>query len=234
MAQMLHEGGLLPQGAIVIHPYDRDAAASEIGQQHELTRLIHGKIASARSAGGNGIEEAQLTRRVIDGKSTHVRCVVEWRPQGERIFRDRIQKSMIGMNREKRGIRDLSGQLRLAHFPGCGMEPADIDPFAVALSNSDGGAVAYELEAGVGAEVHKEIVAGLGLTSRRGKSKGEKDPFSFFGRNHRVSPVVTLREPGEVQKLHRRVAIVNVGVDGDCIRPQHVSHPGLLHAQLRT
>jgi hypothetical protein len=35
------------------------------------------------------------------------------------------------------------------------MEPAHIDPFAVALSYAYGGAMTYKLEAGVGAKVQK-------------------------------------------------------------------------------
>jgi hypothetical protein len=83
---------------------------------------------------------------------------------------------MIGVNNKKGGIQDLSGKLRLAHDAGCSIEPADIDPFAVALSHSVSGALAYVLKARIGTEVHKEVAALShgGLASQSGDRKDKK------------------------------------------------------------
>ena len=120
---------------------------------------------------GTVFEQPQLARRVVDGEGAHVRCMVERRSQRERIFRHCVQKLMIGMNRQKGGIQDLSGQLRLVHLTGRRMEAADIDPFAVALSHSESRAMGHELEAGVSAEVHVEVLC---LARQGGERKDKK------------------------------------------------------------
>jgi hypothetical protein len=70
------------------------------------------------------------------------------------------------------------------------------------------------------------------LRGRRPGKKERRKDTSFFGRN-RVRPVVTLRESSEVEEFHRRVAVVDVGVDGDPIWAQHISHPRPLDAKFR-
>src|ERR1700722_3413094 len=78
---------------------------------------------------------------------------------------------MLGINGKKGGIRDLSGKLRLVHFAGGRMEAADIDPLAVAFSNSEGGAVSYEFEACISPEVHVKI---FGLACQSGEREEEE------------------------------------------------------------
>src|SRR5580704_19607302 len=87
MPQVLDESGLLSQRPVVLDPYDGDAAASKIGHEHELTCLIRGDVAGACSTGRDGVQQPQLTRRVVNGKGAHVGGVVEWRSKRERIFR---------------------------------------------------------------------------------------------------------------------------------------------------
>src|SRR4051794_14091406 len=52
--------------------------------------------------------------------------------------------------------------------------------------------------------------------------------------NDSMSVVITLGESSKIQKLHRLVAGVDVGVNGGRIRRQHVCHPWLLDSQLRS
>src|SRR5580704_7645469 len=78
---------------------------------------------------------------------------------------------MLGINGKEGRVRDLRGKFRLVHLAGGRTEAADIDAFAVAFSNSEGGAVSYEFEACISPEVHIKV---FGLAGQSGERKEEE------------------------------------------------------------
>ena len=99
-------------------------------------------------------------------------------PDGGWIFAGRIQKVMIGRDRQEGRIANLSSQFRLGKIAGCRMKPADINTFTMTFAGRI--AVQDVLKPGVGAGVQKIF---LGLT--RGGAAGTKHERKGAGENGR-------------------------------------------------
>src|ERR1019366_2749534 len=134
-----------------------------VRQQNILSRLVEREVARAGPAGRYGIQQPQVALRRIDGERTHGGGLVQSRPQRKRIFAHCVQKLVIRMNGQKRGINHFRRQPGFAHFAGGRMKTADIDPFAQAASR--GRALLHIFESGIGAEVY-EVVTVSGLRSQ--------------------------------------------------------------------
>ncbi len=94
------------------------------------------------------------------------------------IFAGRIQKAMIGRDRQEGGIANLGSQFRLGKFAGCRTKPADIDTFTMTFAGRI--AVQDVLKSGVGAGVQKVF---LGLPC--GGAAGTKHERKGTGENGR-------------------------------------------------
>src|SRR6478752_6319256 len=81
MPDVLHERGLLTEGAVIVDANHGDAAAAKIRHHRVMAGLVDREIAGACTSSGQRVYQAQLASGLINCERADVRSVIEIWPQ---------------------------------------------------------------------------------------------------------------------------------------------------------